>query len=189
MRPGQAKKRSMTTASLAVMLGAVAGCGGASAADPMSTDMSCEFRAYSPDFVNFRAWDAFHLPDALELGVVHLAGPKTDYLNERPPPGSTEFPKGTIIVKEVEVGAIPDRQVFALVKRGCNYDAAGAPGWEWFELTNDATGNEPTIRWRGFGPPLGMDIYGGDPNACIDCHAGAKSNDYVQSPPLQLPNF
>lgn len=180
-------QRSMSRAWFAA-LACVAACGGAAApADDTST--VGQFIAYSPDFADFRRWESFQLPDAPELGVVHLAGPKTDYLNKPPPAGSTEFPKGTIIVKEVDVGAIADRQVFALVKRGGTYNAAAAPGWEWFELTNDATGTMPSIHWRGFGPPLGSEVYGGDPNACSDCHSNAKSNDYVQSPPLQLSNF
>lgn len=190
MSPRSSAYRLTITAWFALALGGMAACGGSTADPTTDGDGSCEqFIAFSLDFDNFRNWESFPLPDAPELGVVHLAGPKTDYLNKRPPPGSTEFPKGTIIVKEVDVGDIPDRQVFALVKRGCTFNSARAPGWEWFELNNDATGLHPQINWRGFGPPLGTEVYGGDPNACSDCHSNAKANDYVQSPPLQLSNF
>jgi len=63
------------------------------------------FIAFTPDFFPFRTWEAFDLPDSGAQGSVHLAGPKTCYLKERPPPASTQFPVGTIIVKEFDVGS------------------------------------------------------------------------------------
>jgi hypothetical protein len=170
-----------------VALSGVVACGGATA-DGTDVPVGCAFIAFTPDFEPFRTWEAFHIPDSGAQGSVHLAGPKTDYLNRRPATGSTEFPVGTIIVKEIEVGAFEDRQVFALVKRGCGYNAAVVPGWEWFELHNNADGSLAGIVWRGFGPPAG-ELYGGDPNGCTGCHTLAKDNDYVKSPPLLLSNF
>jgi hypothetical protein len=175
---------------LAAALSALAGCGGA-AADPIAVDAAAECIVNSPGFEAFRTWETFPMPDSPAQGTVHIAGPKTDFLNKRPPSGSTEFPLCTIIVKEIEVDGVPfqDRQVFALVKRGGSYDQSPAPGWEWFELLNNPDGSFAQISWRGFGPPAGNDMYGGDPMACITCHSNAKNNDYVQSPPLQLSNF
>src|SRR5260221_9523870 len=84
------------------------------------------FIAFTADFASFRSWQAFPLPASVEQGAVHLPGPKTDYLNELPPTGSREFPVGTIIVKEIEVGPFEARQVFAMVKRGGRYGQARA---------------------------------------------------------------
>jgi hypothetical protein len=115
----------------------------------------------------------------------HLTGPRTEYLNKKPAPGSSEFPIGTIIVKEIGGGDVTTRGVFAMVKRGGGYNPEGASNWEWFELANGADGSE-TIRWRGVGPPLG-EMYGGDPlGGCNGCHAGSRANDFVQSQRLRL---
>jgi len=165
-------------------LSLVAACSGAPAND--SGTQVGAFIAFTPDFEDFRTWQAFPIPDSGAQGSVHLAGPKTDYLKERPPTGSVEFPVGTIIVKEIEVGAFEDRQVFAMVKRGGGYNSnSAAPGWEWFELRDNPDGTLDRIVWRGFGPPAG-ELYGGDPTGCTGCHAVAKDNDYVKSPPLLL---
>jgi hypothetical protein len=74
-----------------------------------------------------------------------------------------------------------------MVKRGGNYDSSGAVDWEWFELKNldDA---HVTILWRGVGPP-GGETYGGNPTVCNDCHAGARSNDFVWTAGLALPTL
>jgi len=159
--------------------------GSSGSGDDSSVDQTGSFLAFDADFAGFRGWEAFHLPDAPADGVVHLAGPRTEYLNKRPPKGSHEFPVGTIIVKELETGAMEDRKVFAMVKRGGGYDAAAAPGWEWFELSNNPDGTFKRIVWRGLGPPSG-EQYGGDPNGCSGCHAASKDNDYVSPTALRL---
>lgn len=139
------------------------------------------------DFQGYRSWTAFAVDDAPGDGVVHLTGPRTVYINRLPEPGSTAFPVGTIIVKELEVGEIPERKVFAMAKResDASYNRSGATGWEWWELANvDAETVEKV--WSGVGPPAG-EMYGGDPNAsCNSCHLGAKDNDFVHSGPLGL---
>ena len=184
---GRGVLEGLVRAGTLVALSALAACGGAPADDPVA--QMGTFIAFTSDFEDFRTWEPFHIPDSGAQGSVHLAGPKTDYLNRRPPTGSTEFPVGTIIVKEIEVGAFEDRQVFAMVKRGGGYNSSSAaPGWEWFELRDNPDGTLDRIVWRGFGPPAG-ELYGGDPNGCIGCHSLAKDNDYVKSPPLLLSNF
>ncbi|HEY3593510.1 MAG TPA: hypothetical protein VGL13_06540 [Polyangiaceae bacterium] len=175
--------------ALAASLCGVGGCGGSAGPDP-TVDTGSEFIALGPAFEDYCNWEQFAIPDEPAIGGVHLAGPKTDFLNQRPPHGSTSFPMGTIIVKVVDVGDVAARQVFAMVKRGGTFDQSlGAPGWEFFELYQDATGCFSKINWRGYGPPNGSESYGGDPMVCIGCHSTAKNNDYVQSPPLQLSNF
>jgi hypothetical protein len=166
-----------------------------------------EFVAYGTDFAGFHDWSSAPAMPAPTLppidggdGVAGVDGgtptdggihtlPLTDYWNHAPPSGSTKFPVGTIIIKETDQADPTARQVFAMVKRGADFNPSGAVGWEWFELTNVADGSV-AISWRGFGPKTGTgDIYGGNPFICNDCHGVAVSNDYVWSAALQLANF
>jgi hypothetical protein len=170
-----------------VALAFLVGCG--TAAEPPSGPA---FIAFTSDFDGFRTWEAFPLGNEDALldsagNVVHPAGPRTVYLNERPPPGSREFPVGTILVKEMDDGDIASRTPLAMVKRGAG--AAGPGGWEFFELQNQDAMTEARIVWRGRGPTGTTDVYGGDFNVCVTCHATAAANDYVQSEPLQLSTF
>ncbi|MFO0555809.1 MAG: hypothetical protein U0271_45955 [Polyangiaceae bacterium] len=175
---------------LSVTLAVGAGCGSGGSGDGGGGGDSGPLEHYLPivsDFQGYREWPAFPLPDDGVTNVVHVAGPRTVYINKLPPAGATEFPVGTLIVKELEDGAIPDRKVFAMAKRESDgsYNANGARGWEWWELKNI---DELTVEkiWSGVGPPAG-EMYGGDPNAsCNTCHVGNADNDYVGSPPLDL---
>jgi len=184
---------------LGVILGAslaASGCGGV-AGDPASCVTSNEdaglptsstFLAFDSNFGGFRRWPSFPVPGTSEVDSVHVMGPRVEYVNYTPPHGSTAFPVGTIIVKETAVGALPDRTVFAMVKRGGDTNTSGAKDWEWFDLKN-VDDTCVTIIWRGVGPPAG-ETYGGDPNAsCNSCHLNSKANDFVQSAALQLGNF
>jgi len=127
------------------------------------------FLAFSHDFAGYRAWQSYVPPLALP-GNEHVSGPRTVYLNAVPEHGASEFPVGTIFVKESGEGDA--MRVFASVKRGGNYNAKGAVGWEWFELKGEP--DAPTIDWRGFGPANG-DAYGGDATGgCNGCHDAEK---------------
>jgi hypothetical protein len=144
------------------------------------------FTPVQSDFQSFHAWQSFTFQGAAIPDSPHsVAGQRTDYLNHVPPKGATAFPVGTIIVKEFDSGPVAGRQVFAMVKVGGDYNAQGAAGWEWFELTNNVDGSE-SIHWDGVGAPPG-DVYANSPITCNECHANAKNNDYVQSQALQLP--
>jgi hypothetical protein len=181
--------RSPVSVVASVVAGAIAAIAlsacTAPVADSSVPDAKDSFIAFAKHFSGFRTWESFPLPASTATGDVHLEGARTEYLNERPPEGSTSFPVGTIIVKEMDDGALPDRQIFAMVKRGGTYNQAGASGWEWFELQN-VDESTVTIVWRGVGPPAG-EMYGGDPNGgCNGCHGGAKSNDFVLSEALSL---
>jgi hypothetical protein len=169
----------------------VAACGDSSASPTTGSDATDPgaggtFIAFTPAFEGWRTWEKFPLGEGSAQGQAHLAGPRTEYLNKRPPTGSTTFPVGTIIVKELEVGELGDRKVFAMVKRGGDYNAARAPGWEWFELHNQPDGTMGAIVWRGFGPPAG-EQYGGDKTGCASCHMGG--NDFVHGAALALSSF
>lgn len=137
------------------------------------------FIAFNTTFAPFRSWPMRHSDGPIDDGRLPagVAGPRDQYINEFPPAGSSAFPVGTVIVEvRTDTG-----KIFASVKRGNGFNAAGAKGWEYFEL------QEAPVKyiWRGLGPPLG-DTYGGDPNGCNNCHVACESNDYICSPVLQL---
>lgn len=139
------------------------------------------FIAFAKDFSRFRTWTSHAIDSAVAAGSTHVSGPRTMYLNQPPPADATEYPVGTLIVKETAA----DGKLFARCKRGGNFNATGAVGWEWFELQETAA-KEVVIRWHGFGPPAG-EMYGGDAmGGCNGCHTAARANDYVLSPWLTL---
>jgi hypothetical protein len=169
----------------------LAACSSSSASDAVDASSPSSFGrvtfgALASDFQPYASWTNFYVGDVPDPNGVDLSGPRTVYINAMPPRGATEFPVGTIIVKVIRTGDTPDTwQMFGLVKRGGDFDAQGAPGWEWFGLATNAS-NAVTIEWRGDGPPPDGG-YGGITNlGCIYCHTQAKANDYVQTPELQL---
>jgi hypothetical protein len=177
----------------------LAACG--SGGDPAETGPT--FIAFAPDFAGFHEWPSSVAgrpdagpgeplpPDAgppADGGVHDESVPKTVYI--KLPEGQvvgTEFPVGTLIVKEVDGGELTTRKIFAMVKRGGGYNKAGAKNWEWFELEN-VDAQSVRIRWRGIGPPAG-ELYGGDKGGCSPCHSEAIGNDYVMSATLDLSHF
>lgn len=165
-------------------------CGGGG--DDPGSDAGGEpdsFLAFTQTFAPFRTWPSFHSDGPADDGSFNadVLGPRTQYINKLPPPGSTVFPVGTVIVESRENGTM---KTFAGVKRGLGYNTNGATNWEWFELTEDLTAQvKVQIQWRGVGPPLG-DTYGGDPNGtCNSCHMGCAANDFICSSKLQLTAF
>jgi hypothetical protein len=188
-------------ASLALALGAGAfGC----SASPASGDGGGTFVAFASDFDGFHSWPSAvampnpNLPPVDAGGVgpdggatdggVHRV-PETEYWQIPTTPTGGVFPLCTIIVKETNEADPTARKVFALVKRGGDFNPTGAVNWEWYELKNNADGSV-VVSWQGYGPPSGSsDIYGGNPAVCNNCHGKAASNDYVWSAALQLSNL
>jgi hypothetical protein len=182
---------------LAAIAALAGGCSGAPQAGGADGG---PFIAFAGDFKGFHDWPnqaeatpAAELPpvDAGALtgdGGIH-AGPQREYWNRNPPAGSSSFPIGTMIVKETEEADPTARHVFAMAKRGAGFNAAGAAGWEFYELKNSPDGSV-SVQWQGYGPTSGStDVYGGDPNVCNDCHGLARANDFVFGAALQLANF
>ncbi len=178
---------------------ATAACGGAG--DPGESGPN--FIAFAPDFAGFHDWPSSVAgapdagpgqPEPADAGVFSDGGvhdpavAKTVFI--KLPVGAvvdSEFPLGTIIVKEIDGGELTTRKIFAMVKRGGGYNRSGATNWEWFELENiDAA--SARIRWRGVGPPAG-EMYGGDKGGCNPCHSQAIANDFVMSATLDLSRF
>lgn len=164
--------------ALACLAFAQSSCGGSTA--PADAQGSSSI-AFAKDFSGFRAWPSRSIDSAVAAGSTHVSGPRTVFIKQPPPPEATEFPVGTLIVKETAA----DGKIFARCKRGGGFNTTGAVDWEWFELQENVSG-EVGIKWRGFGPPAG-EMYGGDATGgCNGCHTVAKANDYVLSPWLAL---
>jgi hypothetical protein len=168
---------------LACGLAAVTACGSGNAS---SAGTCTKVQVYNSSFANYESWTEFAFTGAAIPGSPHTSGPRRIYLNQKPPHGATEFPVGTIIVKEIGAPPASADSVFAMVKVGCDYNSDGAVNWMWFELQfpTDAA----SILWSGSEPPPGQ-TYSGNPTACNDCHRDAQHNDYVESSELLLSSF
>jgi hypothetical protein len=145
--------------------------------------------AFASDFANFVSWSA--VPGESDIvpnpGEVH-AGPRTVYINKKPPRGAKTFPVGTIIVKDIALD--PDvrlHRVFAMVKHGGEFNVGTntATGWEWFELIR-AKDESATVRWQGLGPPAGEKYSGDKAGGCNGCHSAGRDNDFVLTRGLKL---
>jgi len=177
----------MRNSSLALLAALAAACGGSSGDTTATADAGDVFVAFGADFQDFRSWQSFDVTKDAAPGTVHPDARLIEYLNQTPPHGSTEFPVGTIIVKEGTELPVVGRQYFAMVKRGGGFNASGATNWEWFELRNLENGTVGIV-WRGVGPPAG-EVYGGDPTAgCNTCHVTC-GNDSVCAKAVQLAQF
>ena len=140
--------------------------------------------AFERDFQGFRAWKGGAFEEKPARGQTHYAGDQRYFIRGAERHGK-EFPVGTVIVKQARLEARPEGQLFAMVKRGGQYNAKGARGWEWFELT-EREDKSVAIKWRGVSAPNG-EQYGGDPHgSCNTCHGEAKANDFVKSPALAM---
>jgi hypothetical protein len=160
---------------------------------PVSLPRAEPFIALERDFQGLEDWHQIDLPEREAQGVTHLAGDAVEYVNQVPRPGQKSFPVGTILVKRMTSGERKN-DMFAMVKRGGGFNAAGAHGWEWFELVrreDDSIG----IKWRGIDAPFGESYSQtadsskeeGDPmGGCNGCHEMATKNDFVLTAELTL---
>jgi hypothetical protein len=160
----------------------LAACGG-----PSEEQAPTNFIALQKDFADYESWPSYAVSSpGLDGMGTHPTAPRTLYINKLPLTGSAQFPVGTMIVKVTPVdGAEP--QTLAMAKRGGDFNASGATGWEWFELQKSTTG-VPVILWRGVGAPAGH-RYSEVNSSCNDCHGMAQVNDFVRSAQLQLAGF
>jgi hypothetical protein len=180
--------RTIVLGAALVASAALAGaCSGSSSEASTSSDAGggC-FVAFDATFDGFRSWTsyAYDAPTEGDAGV-HIAGPRTEYILAAPPHGSASFPVGTVIVKEVGANDPLVHHIFAMVKRGCGYNAGGAAGWEWMEIQEQAPGSK--ILWRGSAPPAG-ESYAGAAGGCNECHTACSDNDDVCSQYIRLAN-
>jgi hypothetical protein len=144
------------------------------------------------DCENYESWTSFDLggDDAGAGGAdacAHLLDvPRTAYINKTPPHGSTEFPVGTMIIKEIKTTPDPSTwQVFAMAKRGGGFDpGSGCVGWEWYGLDAPDGGGGCHFQWSGTQPTANEAYASCGP--CASCHSSAQSNDCVIAPELSL---
>lgn len=141
------------------------------------------FIALERDFQGFRSWTPVDLSQRPAAARVHGEDAK-EYINRLPESGAKAFPVGTILVKSTH-SPTGKEDIFAMAKRGEDYNRRGAHGWEWFELSRRSDGSYG-ILWRGLNPPDGAG-YGGLPaGGCNGCHQAADQNDFVQAGKLTL---
>jgi hypothetical protein len=158
------------------------------------TESGAEYIALQRDFADFRDWKSFEI-DEVETDGVHgtASANVVVYVNALPKRGAKAFPKGTLIVKAVQVADERDWTLHAMAKRGGTFNQEGALGWEFFELSINS--NLDTVMvWRGEHPPNGETyqmLPGAKPQStttesdCSGCHATA-TNDAVLDDALQL---
>jgi len=183
--PKQRSTPGFGAASLFVWLASWGATGCGKKVEPPILPKPAPFIAFERDFQDFRNWSDVELPDVEAQGVTHTEGKAREYVNAFPAPGRTSFPVGTIIVKEVTNDQKKTHEIFAMVKRGAEYNRSGAPGWEWFEL-REREDESVAIVWRGINAPNGED-YAGDPlGGCNSCHQLSAKNDYVKTKSLAL---
>lgn len=161
-----------------LFVGAVAGC------EP-SGPAGAVFIAQQVDFAPYAGWEKFSLGVAMNSG--HPVGPQFGFRNMGPVGGA--YPIGAILVKEIDVGELPQQwELFGMAKRGGGYNAGGAKEWEFFTLSlNDA--RVPIIVSRGSNPSDSDSQghgYAGSANGvtCNRCHGavGMETTDYVLDP-------
>jgi hypothetical protein len=165
-------------------------CDGPPAADGATRGEEV-FVASEADFVDFDRWERF---DRGARGFLpsHPDGATYVYLNRRPPADAVRHPTGTVIVRVTQGGPTSDWEVHAMVKRGGGYNAGGAAGWEYFDLTMERTGERltPRIHWRGEGPVNGDGYAHGAEGValgCNHCHGAVPEHDGVIGDELRLP--
>ena len=177
--------RLLARGCAAIALVGAIGCGGSDPGDGEVVEPGT-FLAFETSFRGFREWEAF--PAGVDDGIAdspHLAGRRTAYLNRRPAAGSASYPVGTIIVKEIVNDDPTKNDVVARVKRGGTYNARGATGWEWFELSSTTEGSVG-ILWRGVA--AGGSYLGNVEGGCNACHR-AGDDVSILLPTLRLSEF
>jgi hypothetical protein len=154
------------------------------------------FIPITSDFECYGNWTSITLAQGDDGGTsddascAHVADvPRVAYVNHTPPHGSTSFPVGTMIVKEIHTTATPsDWPIFAMVKRGGGFGpGTGCEGWEWFGLGLDATSCSVHVQWSGLQPPS-SEVYASC-GQCASCHSAAKDNDCVLAPEMSLSSW
>lgn len=174
------------------LLGLVLSATGCLDHEPYAGNEAEQFIALQRDFAEFRSWESYDLGDAAIEPNGHPSGPRRVYINRLPDPGSKRFPTGTMIVKTRGDGAPSTWEVHGMAKRGGDFNAAGALGWEWFDL-RISTSDEVAVVWRGTAPPAGhgyrtegAETVGATTGDCNACHLDARANDFVMTPHLRL---
>ena len=117
--------------------------------------------AYTAGYTQWTKLNATPIPPR-RSGDAHL-GTKNVYASKLPPRGSTRYPVGTVIVKDIRrqgarfVGVVAAMRKLAGVK--ANH------GWQMIEWSRPTAGSRFTVLAQG--------------QLCFSCHMQVKSRDYV----------
>jgi hypothetical protein len=147
-----------------------------------------EFVAMARDFAPFRAWRAVALGD--QPNTADPPGPRTAFVRLPPDAGAHDYPVGAMIVKAIENTPSPTNwDLFAMAKRGGDFDPSGAVGWEFFLLKLDGDDTIQVVaRGTVLTPPVDAGMAYGSVGAifCSGCHGapGTAATDHVLSPQL-----
>ena len=95
-------------------------------------------------------------------GDAHL-GTKNVYASKLPPRGSTRYPLGTVIVKDIRRPGAKFVGVVAAMRKLAGVKANN--GWQMIEWSRPTTGSRFTVLAQG--------------QLCFSCHVQVKSRDYV----------
>ncbi len=177
--------------AFALLLGAAACSSGSNKAKTVDNGDAGMFMAEDSDFAGWQGWFGGILPNDVLDGNVYPPGTRWGYVNHRVPPGTTAYPPGTVLIKLIESPKDDPTlwHAFGFSKRGGDYNAAGAVGWEFLELRLDAAGT-PHITDRGLAPAndgFDMDTLsytpGGAAGSCNICHGlpNFKATDHIIS--------
>jgi hypothetical protein len=180
--------RTGFTLALLVAAGWLGGCGGATK-PPVE-----QFVAADSDVADFWTWYTQPFVADAVADIVYPPGSRVGFLNHRPPAGTTSYPLGTIIVKAIENDNVPANwELFGIAKRGGDYNAAGAHGWEFLLLRVDdgvahiySRGLTPTVDGRADMVVNEGSYFAGGQVACDVCH-GQKMyapTDFIIDTPL-----
>jgi hypothetical protein len=145
------------------------------------------FIAEPGDFEPFRAWFSVALGN--DPNSADPPGSRIGFLSQHAPAGAHEYAVGTLIVKAIENTPTPDGwDLFAMAKRGGNFDYSGARGWEFFILQLAADGSVKIDSRGSTLDPTDMGNAYGGPGVilCSGCHGaqGTEATDHVLSPEL-----
>ena len=156
--------------------------------DAAASDAASLFVAQPGDFAGFRAWPS--VPLGSEPNTADPPGPRVAFVHGRPPSGASAYPLGAIIVKAIENSTDPTGwDLFAMAKRGGDFDPSGARGWEFFLLRLQADDRVQIVsRGSILDDPTDAGAAYGSVGAifCSGCHGapGTEATDHVLSPQL-----
>lgn len=191
----------MTRSSLAfgsaalLVVAASSSCGGKAATKPPPVVQ--QFLVQDSDIADFTSW--YSQPFVIDpiADIFYPPGSRFGFINHVAAPGATSYPIGTIIIKAIENSKDPTTwQLFGMSKRGGDYNAAGAVGWDFFlpRFENGvphiySSGLTPTVDGN---PDMGAvnegSYFAGGQIACDVCH-GSKDYapyDHIIDHPFEL---
>jgi hypothetical protein len=117
--------------------------------------------AYTAGYTQWTKLNATPIPPR-RSGDAHL-GTKNVYASKLPPRGSTRYPVGTVIVKDIRRPGAKFVGVVAAMRKLAGVRANN--GWQMIEWSRPTAGSRFTVLAQG--------------QLCFSCHMQVKSRDYV----------